>query len=41
MDTKCYIDLHTRFGKPGRGQKTISDRYVIVDVNTSYNVLLG
>jgi len=41
VDTKGYINLHTRFGEAGRGQKTISVRYVVVDVNTSYNVLLG
>jgi len=41
VDTKGYIDLHTRFGEIGQGQKTISVRYVVVDVNTSYNALLG
>jgi len=39
--TKGYIDLHTRFGEPGRGQKTISVRYIVMDVNTSYKALLG
>jgi len=41
VDTKGYIDLHTRFGEPGRRQKTISVWYIVVDVNTSYNALLG
>jgi len=38
---KGYIDLHTRFGEPSRGQRTISIRNIVVDVNTSYNALLG
>jgi len=41
VDTKGYVDLDTRFWKPGRGQKTISVRYIVVDVNISYNALLG
>jgi len=41
VDTKGYIDLHTRFGEPCRGYKTLFVRYVVVDVNTSYNTLLG
>jgi len=41
VDTKRYVDLHTRFGEPHRGQKTISVRYIVVDVNISYNALLG
>ena len=41
VNTKGYIDLHTRFGESGRGQRTISVRYIVVDVNTSYNALLG
>ena len=41
VDTDGYIDLHTKFREPGQGQKTIYVRYVVVDVNTSYNALLG
>ena len=41
VDTKGYIDLHTRFGEIGRGQKTIYVRYVAVHVNKFYNALLG
>jgi len=41
VDRKGYIDLHTKFGRPDRGQKTISVRYLVVDVNTSYNTVLG
>jgi len=41
VDTKGYIDLHIMFGEPGRGQRTLSVRYIMVDVNTSYNALLG
>ena len=41
VDTKGYIDLHTKFGEPGWGQRTISVRYIVVDVNMSYNALLG
>jgi len=41
VDIKGYIDLHTKFGESDRGQKIIFVRYIIVDVNTSYNALLG
>jgi len=41
VDVKGYIDLHTRFGEPGRGRRTIFVKYIVVDVNTSYNALLG
>jgi len=41
VDTKGYIDLHTRFGEPSRRQRTISVRYIVVDVNMSYNASLG
>jgi len=41
VDFKGYIDLHSKFGEPGRGQKIISVKYIIVDVNTFYNALLG
>jgi len=41
VDTKGYIDLRTKFGNTDRGHRMILVRYLIVDVNTSYNVLLG
>jgi len=43
VDTKGYIDLYTKFrGKEGKsGSKTIKIRYLLIDANTSYNVLLG
>jgi len=41
VNTRGYIDLHIKFSGSGRGQKTISVRYLIIDVNTSYNALLG
>ena len=41
VDTKGYVDLHTMFREISRGQKTISIRYVVVDLNTSYNALFG
>ena len=41
VDMKGYIDLRTKFGDTDRGHRTILVRYLIVDVNTSYNALLG
>jgi len=41
VDTKGYIDLHTKFGDTDQGHRTIIVKYLIVDGNTSYNVLLG
>lgn len=41
VNTRGYVDLHTKFGRVDRGCRTILVRYLIVDVNTSYNVLLG
>ena len=40
VPTKGYIDLHTTFGE-GKQTKTIPLRYLVVDVHTSYNILLG
>jgi len=40
VDTRGYVDLYTKFGDDVR-QKTIKIRCLIVDVDTSYNVLLG
>jgi len=41
INTRGYVDLHTKFGRADRGHKTIIVRYLIVDVNMSYNALLG
>jgi len=41
VNTKGYVDLHTKFDGTDRGHRTILVRYLIVDVNTSYNALLG
>jgi len=42
VDTRGYIDLYTRFGEEGESKsKTIKIRYLLVDTDTSYNVLLG
>jgi len=41
VDTRGYIDLHTRFGKADRSNQTILVRYLRVDVNMPYNTLLG
>jgi len=42
VDTKGYIDLYTKFGgeKGKSGSKIIKIRYLLIDANTSYNVLL-
>ena len=40
VDTEGYIDLKTTFGM-GNVTKTIKVRYLVVDVCTSYNALLG
>jgi len=43
VDTRGYIDLYTKFGgEEGESSlKTIKIRYLLIDANTSYNVLLG
>jgi len=41
LDMRGYIDLYTKFGEGDREFKTIKVRYLIIDANTSYNVLLG
>jgi len=41
VDTRGYMDLHTKFDRADREHKTILVRYLIVEVNTSYNALLG
>ncbi|XP_068498673.1 uncharacterized protein [Phaseolus vulgaris] len=40
VDTRGYIDLFTTFGDDYLS-KTINIRYLLVNVNTSYNILLG
>ena len=40
VNTKGYIDLFTKFGA-GRTTRTVKIRYLIVDPDTSYNILLG
>jgi len=40
VSTRGYIDLHTVF-REGTQTKTIPIRFLIVDVPTSYNILLG
>ena len=39
VGTKGYIELYTTFGK-GKNNKTIKIRYLVIDANTSYNILL-
>ena len=38
--TKGYIELYTTFGE-GKNNKTIRIKYLVIDANTSYNILLG
>lgn len=39
VGTKGYIELYTTFGE-GKNNKTIRIRYLVIDANTSYNILL-
>jgi len=39
VGTKGYIELYT-FGE-GKNTKTIKIQYLVINVNTSYNILLG
>jgi len=41
VDTRGYIDLYTKFGEGAATCKVIKIRYLLVEANTSYNVLLG
>jgi len=41
VDTRGFIDLYTTFGEEGYLCKTIKIRYLLVNANTSYNILLG
>jgi len=41
VDTRGFIDLYTKFGEPGHQRRVIKVRYLLIDANTSYNILLG
>jgi len=41
VDTRGFIDLYVKFGEGGLQSRTIKIRYLLVDTNTSYNILLG
>ena len=41
VETKEYIDLYTTFGEEDCLHKTINVRYLLVNAQTSYNILLG
>jgi len=40
VGSRGYIELYTTFGK-GNSNKTIKIRYLVIDANTLYNILLG
>ena len=40
VGTKGYIELSTTFSE-GKNNKTIGIKYLVIDANTSYNILLG
>jgi len=40
VGTKSYIQLYTTFGLE-EASKTLRIRYLVIDANTSYNILLG
>ncbi|XP_068486851.1 uncharacterized protein [Phaseolus vulgaris] len=40
VGTKGYIDLYTTFGE-GKSTRTIKIRYLVIDANTSYNILFS
>jgi len=41
VDTKGYINLYTTFGEEEGLNKIIKIRYLLINVNTSYSILLG
>jgi len=41
VNTRGYIDLDTKFGEGNRDCRTIKIRYLLVDAETSYNILIG
>jgi len=40
VGTKRYIELYTTFGLD-KASKTLKIKYLVIDTNTSYNILLG
>jgi len=40
VGTKGYIELYTTFGLD-KASKTLKIKYLVIDANTSYNILLG
>jgi len=40
VDTSGYIDLYTKIGEGSRKCSMIKVKYLIVDANVSYNILL-
>jgi len=40
VSAKGYIELYTTFGE-GKNTRTIKIRYLVIDANTSYNILLS
>jgi len=40
VSTKGYMELYTTFGLE-KMSKTMKIRYLVIDANTSYNILLG
>jgi len=41
VNTRGYIDLDTKFGEGKRDCRAIKIKYLLVDVETSYNILIG
>jgi len=41
VNTRGYIDLDTKFGEGNRDCRIIKIRYLLVDAETSYNILIG
>ena len=41
VDTRGFTDLYTKFGESRHQSRIIKVRYLLIDANTSYNILLG
>jgi len=41
VDTRGFIDLYTKFGESGHQSRVVKVRYLLIDANTSCNILLG
>jgi len=41
VNTRGYIDLDTKFGEGNRDCRTIKIKYLLVDAETSHNILIG